>query len=122
MPYETCPIIMMRNFFKQLHYTFLIRNDFKHRETMNRVLIQMRSAGVIEREHQTYFRSNLKKNYEAKREHKVHLEGVQFEQVRYIIYGYAFALLIAILISVLECLHYRVKLRLIQLQFRLRNV
>ena len=107
--FETCPIIEMKNVFPKHQGSFMIRSDFKHRQVLNRMLIQMQSAGIVKR--QEKFRTKLKKNYEAKREFKVYSEGVQFEHVRYIVYGYSFAVLLALFVVVLENIYYRIKIR-----------
>ena len=106
--FETCPIIEVKDIFPEKKGSFFIRSNFKHRQVLNRMLIQMQSAGVVKR--QEKFRTKLKKNYEAKREFKVYSEGVQFEHVRYIVYGYSFAVLLAFLVVVLENIYYRIKI------------
>lgn len=109
MPYQTCPIIRLRNIFKSAEATLLIRNDFQYRQAINRMYIQMQSAGVVKRVEQVQMRGKLKKNYDSKREYKVHLEGVQFVQVRYIVIGFALIVPLAIFIALCENIHYRLK-------------
>ena len=109
MPFETCSIIQLKEIFPQLQATFFIRSDFKHREAINRMFIQMRSAGIIQRIYQNNRKNLLKKNYETKREYKVYSEGVQFDHVRYIVYGYSCAVLLALGILVCENIYYYIK-------------
>lgn len=108
MPFETCPIIELKNAFPKYQESFWLRGDFKHRKVLNRMLILMQSTGIVKR--QEKLSKNLLKNYEAKREFKVYSEGVQFEHVRYIVYGYSFAIFFAFLIVLLENVVYRIKI------------
>lgn len=71
--------------------------------------IQMRSAGIVRRQEIKIKENKLKKNYAAKREYKVHIEGVQFSHVRYIVFAYLIVIPLAILIAVGENIHYRLK-------------
>lgn len=105
-PHETCPIIQMINIFPKYQSTFLIRNDFKHRQAVNRIYIQMQSAGLFCRRQRIIRKGKLKKNYKSKRHYKVHIEGVHFSQVRYIVIGYSTVIPIAIFIVVCENIHY----------------
>ena len=73
------------------------------------MFIQMRSNGIVKREMLKHFGSNLKKNYEAKREYKVYSEGVQFDHIRYIVYGYSIAVLFGLFVCVCENIYYRSK-------------
>lgn len=111
MPHQTCPIIRMKNIFPKVQATNFIRYDFKHRQAINRMFILMRSAGIVKRQELKFKEKTLKKNYESKREYKVHVEGVQFAHVRYIVIGYFLIIPIVLLIAVCENIHYRMKYR-----------
>ena len=111
MPFETCPIIQLKGIFKKGYHTNFIRNGFELREEINRMFIQMRSTGIVQRQERQFYKKTLKKNYDIKREYKVYTEGVQFSQVKYIVIGYSAAILFALLIGVCENLHYRIKYR-----------
>lgn len=109
MPFKTCPIIRLDNLFRKLEPVLFIRNDFQHRQAINRMYVLMRSAGIVKREERKLRAGTLKKNYEAKREYKVHLEGVQFSHVKYIVIGFSFAVPLAIFIAILENVHFHLK-------------
>lgn len=97
----------MKNIFPKSQGGFVIRSDFKSRKALNRILIQMQSTGVVQRLEK--LEKKLKKNYDAEREYKVYSEGVQFDHVRYIVYGYSCAVFLSLMIVVVENVYFRIK-------------
>lgn len=108
MPFETCPIIQVKDILQKHYGSISVNKDFIYREKFNWHLIRVKSSAVLKRLEQRNLKT-FKRSYGTKREYKVHSEGVQFAHVRYIVYGYSLGLLIAFLIAICENIHNNVK-------------
>lgn len=80
----------------------MIQNDFKYREQFNVMYLRMQGAGIVKKAHDTFLINNLKKKYDAKDHYQVELEGVLFEHVKLICFGFSLIFPLVLIVLVIE--------------------
>ena len=71
----------------------------------------MQTSGIVQRAHSHYKKKELKKNYETEEYYQVELEGVLFEHVQLIIFGYFMVFPIVLVILFIEIIHQKMSLK-----------
>ena len=84
----------------------MIQNGFKYREEFNRMYLTLQSTGLVQRANNRYRKTVLKKNYKAKEDYQVELEGVLFEHVQLIFLVYSFIFPLVLMVLAIEILYY----------------
>ena len=80
----------------------MIQNNFKYREQFNIMYLRMQAAGIVKRCYKKYLNKNLKKKYDAKDHYHVELEGVMFEHVRLIFFGFCMVFPLVLIVLAIE--------------------
>ena len=83
----------------------MIQNDFKYREQFNVMYLRMQGAGIIKKAYEKLLNNKLKKKYDAKDRYQVELEGVLFEHVKLICFGFAFIFPVVLIVLAIEIIH-----------------
>lgn len=90
----------------------MIQNDFKYREQFNVMYLRMQGAGIIKKAHDEFMINKLKKKYDAKDHYQVELEGVLFEHVKFICFGFSLIFPIVLIVLAIEIIHNWIAMRM----------
>lgn len=83
----------------------MIQNNFKYREQFNRMYLRMQSAGIVKKAYELFMNknsNNIKKKYDAKDHYHVELEGVLFEHVKLIFFGFSLVFPFVMIVLAIE--------------------
>ncbi|CAO1407693.1 unnamed protein product [Diamesa hyperborea] len=103
-----CRLLKLSGIFSKSYGSVMIQNGFKYREQFNRMYVHLQSTGIVQRANKRYRTTILKKNYKAKEDYQVELEGVLFEHVQLIFLVYSFIFPLVLIVMIIEILfHWR---------------
>ena len=100
------------SFIKTVTGSIIVNRGFKYKEQINRFYLKMNEFGIIKRAN-TFFKrvknplQNFQDNYRNR--YNVIDEGVMFEHIKLIVYGYFLFLIIPMMVLILEILYHKYK-------------